>query len=294
MLPAGSTFQPTTLTNRKSRLHNFTFYTLCICSTIATMPPRKKKGNRFISFVIGLTMVSAFIGIAYVVYLWASNKPSDFVEYTEFGIPIPTRFGIHGIDVSRYQQRISWKSVKEMNVSGIQLDFAFIKATEGTNRTDPFFKRNWKNTKEAGVTRGAYHFFIPWKDGKVQAQNFIKTVTLSPGDLPPVLDVEQLGKTSVLNLQKEVIEWLVIVEAHYGIKPIIYTNADFYKRNLGKDFDEYPLWVAHYLQKHQPRINRDWSFWQHSEQGRVNGIVSKVDFNVFNGDSIEFRSLLIP
>ncbi len=258
------------------------------------MPPKRKKGNRFIKNFITLTIISALIGIAYVVYLWSANRRTDFVEYAEFGIPIPTRFGIHGIDVSRYQQKISWASVKEMNVSGIQLYFAFIKATEGVNRTDPFFKRNWKNAKQAGVVRGAYHFFIPWKDGKLQAESFIKTVTLSPGDMPPVLDVEQAGKKGSDNLKKEVKEWLLIVEEHYGIRPIIYTNADFYKHSLGDEFDDYPLWVAHYLQKHQPRIKREWSFWQHSEQGRVNGITSKVDFNVFNGDSIEFRSLLIP
>ncbi len=112
--------------------------------------------------------------------------------------------------------------------------------------------------------------------------------------MPPVLDVEQAGKKGSDNLKKEVKEWLLIVEEHYGIRPIIYTNTDFYKHHLGDEFDDYPLWVAHYLQKHQPRIKREWSFWQHSEQGRVNGITSKVDFNVFNGDSIEFRSLLIP
>jgi lysozyme len=52
--------------------------------------------------------------------------------------------------------------------------------------------------------------------------------------------------------------------------------------------------VAHYLQPHQPRIKRQWTFWQHSEKGRVNGIISRVDFNVFNGDSTEFRLLLVP
>ena len=52
--------------------------------------------------------------------------------------------------------------------------------------------------------------------------------------------------------------------------------------------------MAHYLQPHQPRIRREWSFWQHSEQGRVNGILAKVDFNVFNGDSAAFRALLVP
>ncbi|MDP9230229.1 MAG: glycoside hydrolase family 25 protein, partial [Bacteroidota bacterium] len=79
----------------------------------------------------------------------------------------------------------------------------------------------------------------------------------------------------------------------YGVRPIIYTNIEFYKQKLGSDFDSYPLWIAHYFQNYQPRIKREWLFWQHNEAGRVNGILSKVDFNVFNGDSADFKKLLI-
>ncbi len=258
------------------------------------MPPKRKNGNRSAKWFIAATVLVAVIGIGYVLFLWASNQRTSFVQYKEFGIPMPTQYGVHGIDVSRYQQRIAWTAVKGMNVRGIQLDFAFIKATEGASRVDPLYKRNWQKAKEAGVVRGAYHFFIPWKDGRLQAEHFVKTVTLNSGDLPPVLDVEQLGKTGAAQLRKELKEWLAIVEEHYGVKPIIYTNADFYTQHLGSGFDDYPLWVAHYLQKHQPRISRPWSFWQHSERGRVNGITSKVDFNVFNGDSVEFSTLLLP
>lgn len=181
-----------------------------------------------------------------------------------------------------------------MEVDGIRLGFAFIKATEGTSITDPFFKRNWKRAREAGMPRGAYHFFNPKKDGKSQAKHFIKKVQLQPGDLPPVLDVEKGWNVKKEKLQQEIRSWLQEVEAAYGVKPIIYTYVTFYEKYLKGSFDDYPLWIAHYFQQHSPRIHRDWQFWQHSESGRVNGIVSKVDFNVFSGDSIAFRELLIP
>jgi lysozyme len=258
------------------------------------MPPKKKKGARNAQIAILITVLAAAVGIAYLVYLWSQTREERFVTYQEFGIPMPVHYGIHGIDVSRYQQRISWKAVKEMEVEGIKLGFAFIKATEGTTRVDPFFKRNWKNSKQAGIVRGAYHFFIASKDGREQARNFIEQVTLESGDLAPVLDVEGTFRVSSATLRKEVKEWLDIIEQYYNVKPIIYTNADFYKRHLQGYFDDYPLWVAHYLQPHAPRVSREWSFWQHSEQGKVDGILSKVDFNVFNGDSVEFRTLLVP
>ncbi|HWR33690.1 MAG TPA: glycoside hydrolase family 25 protein [Chitinophagaceae bacterium] len=216
-----------------------------------------------------------------------------FTRYPEFGIVIPENYSIHGIDVSRYQHMIAWEAVQSMKVKNIQLSFAFIKATEGIGNKDPQFGRNWKKTKDNGIVRGAYHFFIASKDGKMQAENFIDKVELEAGDFPPVLDIEQLSGTSPTELRREAKEWLAVVENYYHVKPIIYTNVDFYNRNLGSEFDSYPLWIAHYYQPQQPNISRGWLFWQHSDEGRVNGIATPVDFNVFNGDSIEFKRLLI-
>ena len=239
--------------------------------------------------------IGAGLFLLYIFSLWLrGGARNDFVLYKEFGIPMPVNYAIHGIDVSRYQQRISWDAVQQMEAGYIKLGFAFIKATEGVGRTDPFFKRNWERSKKAGIVRGAYHFFIASRDGTEQAKIFCKTVKLESGDLPPVLDVEKTFGMSSAAIRKEVQEWCLYIEEHYGVKPILYTNADFYKQHLQGYLDDYPLWVAHYLQPHQPRITRDWAFWQHSESGTVNGIYGKVDFNVFNGDSVAFRSLLVP
>ena len=252
---------------------------------------RKKKKIRRIIFRTSLVLL---LILAFTVfYQQRTVRKKKFIRYPEFGIDIPEHYGIHGIDVSKYQDIIAWDEVKAMKVKDVKLGFAFIKATEGIGNSDPHFKRNWKKSKDNGVIRGAYHFFIASKDGRLQAENFIDEVELEPGDLPPVLDVEQLNGATAEQLKTEIKKWLDIVEFHYHVKPIIYTNVDFYKRNLGKTFDDYPLWLAHYYQPEKPRISRSWVFWQHSDQGRVNGIAGKVDFNVFNGDSTEFRKLLI-
>lgn len=250
---------------------------------------QKNKLRRLLLIAIGIAVL---LTGSWLFWQWKTYRKVRSVRYPEFGIVIPGGYTIHGIDVSKYQSSIAWDEVKSMSVQDIQLGFAFIKATEGIGNTDPYFKRNWKKSKDAGIFRGAYHFFIASKDGRLQAEHFINKVELEPGDLPPVLDVEQLNGTSPLQLRTEVKKWLTIAENHYGVKPIIYTNVDFYNRNLGSEFDGYPLWVAHYYQPEQPRISRGWIFWQHSDEGRVNGIVSPVDFNVFNGDSSDFKSLL--
>ena len=254
------------------------------------MSRRKKKSKKWwiAGIVIFITALLIILG-----YDWWFNRKSRFVKYPAFGISIPENFMIHGIDVSKYQQTITWDLVKEMKVKDVQLRFVFIKATEGIENTDPQFKRNWKKSKQAGMIRGAYHFFLATKDGRMQAENFIGTVELEAGDLPPVVDIEQTYGVNAIVFKKELKEWLDIIENHYKIKPIIYTSVDFYSRWLGKEFNNYPLWAAHYFQYNAPRIDRNWDFWQHSEEGRVNGIVSKVDFNVFNGDSLQFRNILL-
>ena len=231
---------------------------------------------------------------AWFFFKWLAYREARFTRYPEFGINIPNEYEIHGIDVSRYQHVIAWEEVRDMQVDDIRLGFTFIKATEGNGNTDPQFRRNWRKSRDAGVTRGAYHFFIASRDGKTQAENFIRRVELEPGDLPPVLDVEQRNGVSKAVLQAQVRKWLTTVEAFYHVRPIIYTNVDFYNQNLGQEFDRYPLWVAHYYQAQKPRITRSWSFWQHSDKGNVNGITSRVDFNVFRGDSADFRELLLP
>jgi lysozyme len=254
----------------------------------------KRKTSKNLRIVLWATAVAAGLFLSYLAFLWMRLKEPTFVRYKEFGINIPTQYEIHGIDVSRYQSTIAWEEVKSMRVKNIQLGFAFIKATEGTGLVDPYFKRNWKKAKEAGVVRGAYHFFYPKKDGKSQAQNFFENVKLESGDLPPVLDIERGWNVPVDKLQKEVQAWLDAMEQAYGVKPIIYTYVTFYEKYLKGKFDDYPLWIAHYYQPDNPRISRPWHFWQHSEEGHVNGILAKVDFNVFSGDSSAFRSLLVP
>jgi len=240
--------------------------------------------------IISLTLTTMVVMISFFNrYL---RKPR-FIRYTGFGIDVPVNYSIHGIDVSHHQSSIDWQGVKDMQIKNIKIGFCFIKATEGVDCIDAGYCKNWQESKENNIPRGAYHFFNPCLSGRAQAENFIQTVQLEKGDLPPVLDVEHLDTAGVANLQNGVAEWIKTVEDFYKVKPIIYSNADFYATCLSPKFDDYPLWVAHYMVKDKPRVKRNWVFWQHNESGHVNGVKAFVDFNVFNGDSTQFNDLLI-
>ncbi len=259
------------------------------------MPSKRRRlFKRFT--ILMLLFIGGLLGYLYfnkITYFFNEDRESNFTMYPGFGIQLPDGYAMHGIDVSRYQKRINWPMVKQMKEKDVKLGFAFIKATEGSTLTDPEFKRNWRKAKDSRMVRGAYHYFIAYRGGKEQADHFINTVTLSPGDLPPVLDIETLNGVRATEMQKNVTEWLEVIEDHYKVKPIIYSNAVFYNSYLDGKFSGYPFWVAHYLARHQPQVSRTWNFWQHNESGSVNGIDGFVDFNVFNGDSTDFKALLI-
>lgn len=227
---------------------------------------------------------------------WTSDLLADYQyrHIRSFGIHVPTRYQVHGIDVSRYQGRIDWAKVTAMESEDIRISFAYIKATEGMLLVDQYFKRNWRESREHGMLRGAYHYFKPRVQGKAQARLFLRTVRHEPGDLPPVLDVEESGKLPPEKLRERIGEWLKTVEEELGVKPVIYTGLNFYETYLEGHFEEYSFWIAHYYRS-KLRLDRrlKWCFWQHSDVGWVNGINHKVDFNVFNGSEEDLLELCI-
>lgn len=194
---------------------------------------------------------------------------------------------IEGVDVSRYQSRVDWAMVADQG-----MDFAFVKATEGATYSDSLFGHNWEQIKAAGMRRGAYHFYRPNTAAVDQANHFVAQVSLSEGDLPPVLDIEVLDRVNPKILVPALKTWLVLITRHYGVRPIVYTNLNFYNRYLAGHLDEYPLWIARYNGA-EPVLacGRDWQFWQYGNRGTVAGIDGPVDLNVFAGDRVEFEEL---
>lgn len=215
--------------------------------------------------------------------------------YKNYGVCIPCAYNVHGIDISHYQGVIDWPLLRtNQKDPNSPIQFIFLKATEGGDYIDSTFSSNFARARASGFIRGAYHYFIPTTDARKQAQFFISQVQLQPGDLPPVLDVETVGrKSSGTDIKTSVKTWLDIVEAYYGVTPILYTSHKFRERYLSDAmFDKYPYWIAHYYVD-SVRYAGHWEFWQHTDAGRVDGIRGLVDLNVFNGPLSELMELTL-
>jgi lysozyme len=242
--------------------------------------------------------VIAITGAGVVFAPKATGHYSDIIistspSYPSFGVEIPGDYNVHGIDVSRHQGNIDWDAVSKMNHKEVSVDFAFIKASEGRTVVDEYFKSNWKEVKEAGIMRGAYHFYRTHLTPQEQIDLFVRQVPkLEKGDLPPVLDVEIKGSCPPAKMRKNLKTWLVLAEKHYGVKPIIYTSWHFFNTYLNtEEFRKYPLWIAHYKTTDLNEKTSNWKFWQHTDKAKVNGIRGGVDFNVFKGDGEDLKAL---
>ena len=210
-----------------------------------------------------------------------------------YGVCMPCNYEVHGIDISHYQGIIDWGKLLHNKEAKFPIHFIFMKATEGGDYGDETFVENFSQARKYGFIRGAYHYFLPKTDAHKQADFFISTVHLSKGDLPPVLDVETTGKRSPQELKSAVKTWLDRVEAHYGVKPILYTSYKFKKRYLNDSiFNAYPYWIAHYYVD-SVEYRGEWKFWQHTDVGTLPGIREKVDLNIFNGSLEELQLMTI-
>ena len=198
-----------------------------------------------------------------------------------------------GIDISQYQGKILWDSVSLIN-DKVPIDYVFVRATMGERDKDSKFEKNWNGAKSINKLRGAYHYFRPNENSLKQANNFIKTVKLSPGDLPPVLDIEERPRRqSMDSLRVGLKRWLDKVEEHYKVKPIVYSGDSYFTDFLEKEFKDYKLWIANYnFWVESPKAH--WDIWQFSEKGSVKGIKGFVDLNMYKSDVEDLEKLCIP
>lgn len=198
-----------------------------------------------------------------------------------------------GVDVSHYQGKVRWDLMKPDTIH-----FVFVKATGGVRFIDPEFYNNWHGTREAGITRGAYHFYYASDDAKDQAEHFIKIVeSLKPDDLPPVLDLEIPDGAQKDAIIEGALVWLKLVEQKLGRKPVIYTGHTFANQYLTDErFSDYALWIAEYgvQTPSVPTTWKDegWKLWQHSQNGTMEGMTGSVDLSLFNGSLSDLQSFI--
>ncbi len=206
--------------------------------------------------------------------------------------PSRSEYPVRGVDVSSYQGEIDWKVLSEQDI-----DFVFIKATEGSSFVDRNFEYNYSEAIKTRLRVGAYHFFSYESSGETQADNFIGAVHKTENMLPPVVDVEFYGDYEKNPLSREEVsaelqKCLDRLEEYYDIKPIIYATSRSYSRYLSGEYEDYDIWIRSVISVPHFQDGRKWTFWQYSDKGKLdgyNGEEKYIDMNVFNGTREDFK-----
>ena len=241
------------------------------------MEEKQRKRRKFWRLAL---LAAVFLTVAGAVYGYCGYK-----GYILLNHPSRLRYPVRGVDVSHYQGDIDWNAFERQGI-----EFAYIKATEGSGMVDDRFWENWDKAREAGIKAGAYHFFSFDSPAQGQFENFVRTVPAYREMLPPTVDFEFYGdKKSNPPDPAATREQLGILldslEARYGVKPVIYAARDTWELYLKGHFDEYPLWIRSIVTR--PHIGGDkWTFWQYANRGRLEGYAGGekfIDLNAFCG-----------
>jgi len=251
----------------------------------------------FISF--GLIVILA----GTLVFAWAT-----YVGYTKevfckiaseylpglkiFENPNPDTTRIYGIDISHHQKHINWKKVSEWE--GQKIRFAYIKATEGGTHRDTRYVYNIINARKHGLLTGSYHYYRPRTTPQRQFKNFTSVVKKRYQDIIPVIDIEETKGVSKEKFIEDLSLFLIMVEKHYGVKPLLYTTRRLWWSYLQNDFNNFKIFMGYYgCTEPSMSISQTWTIWQFTELGRVKGIPTFVDIDVLNPD-MSLHDLKIP
>jgi lysozyme len=205
-------------------------------------------------------------------------------------------YEVRGVDVSSYQGDIDWTVL-----SGEGIDFAYVKATEGSSYVDTRFAANWEGAGESGLLLGAYHFMSFESTGEAQAVHVIDTVP-DDGTLPVAVDVEFYGQFFDDPPSRELVDGILgplldELEEHYGTPPVIYATPEAYGLYISGAYEENPIWIRSVVMPPALDDGRAWTIWQYSNRDRLDGYEGDeafIDMNAFGGTREQLGALVSP
>lgn len=210
-------------------------------------------------------------------------KQSEYMKYYKNG----NVTSFVGVDISKYQEYVDFNKVKKAGI-----DFCMIRVGSrgyGTGQliTDPYFQDNIKRATDAGLEVGVYFFSqaVTEKEAKEEANMVLEGIKDYDIKYPVVFDMEYVenDEARVEKLSRE--EKTAIAKAFLetveleGYTPMIYGKKEWLMKKIDlSQLQEYDVWLAQY--EEIPDYPYDFSIWQYTNQGKVDGIVGKVDLNI--------------
>ena len=193
-----------------------------------------------------------------------------------------------GIDVSKFQETIDWSKVKEAGVEYAFLRLGIRGYTTGEIVLDETFEYNVEQALGEEIDVGVYFFSqaVTEEEALKEADFVIENLADYPVRYPVVIDIEDVesdnARTKDLTAEERtrfVIAFCNRIK-EAGYTPMIYGNLKTFLLMLDiEQLEEYEKWFAFYS-KEEFYYPYDFSVWQYSDSGKIDGIEKKVDLNI--------------
>ena len=207
----------------------------------------------------------------------------DILEYVVDGEVVSKK----GIDVSRYQEEIDWEKV-----AGDGVEYAFTRlgirgATEGKLAIDVAYEKNMEGALANDIDVGVYFFTqaLNAQEAVEEAEFVLENLEDYEISYPIVLDVEEVTtknpRTKELTKEDRTKACIAFCERvkEAGYTPMIYGNLKTFLLMLDMEkLEEYEKWFAYY--RTPLYFPYEFSVWQYTSTGKVDGISTDVDLNV--------------
>ena len=221
------------------------------------------------------------------------NKYNNEGFSTENGLKTYTKNGnkvsLAGIDVSENCGDIDWARVKAAGI-----DFVMVRlggrgyGDEGSLYSDEKAKEYIQGAQSQGIKTGGYFFSQAISDAEaVEEANYaVQALGGLKLDFPLAYDWEEIEEDNartdnVTNEQLTSCAKAFCEEVRkQGFTPMIYSESKplYYKYDLSA-LKDYGLWLSEY--NDLPTFYYNFSMWQYSNKGQVDGINTDVDLNIF-------------
>lgn len=140
----------------------------------------------------------------------------------------------NGIDISHHNKVVYWEKLQDV-------EFCYIKATEGSSFKDPKCYKHYLDARKHKVEIGLYHYFRTGVSPSKQFKNFKSVAKNLHTNLIPMIDVENVGNdfSDIKQSNKELSELINLFYKEYGKYPIIYVGTPIVITSIYKC----PLWI---------------------------------------------------
>lgn len=201
---------------------------------------------------------------------------------------------VNGIDVSKWQQAIDWKTVK---ASGIK--FAMLRLAHGSSK-DIQFENYYTGATEQGIPVGIYCYSTAKSvaEGKKEAKNLLEMLDDKELTYPIALDLEDNLQLKNMNKDQRttlILEYKKIIE-NAGYDFVVYANLNWLNNYIDQtklEDNDVDIWIARYRSQslgHGYTGGGTVQMWQYSSTGQVDGILDtrgkyiNVDLDVCYGE----------